>query len=196
MRAIRPALAIAGLLLAVTASAQQGPAREITFYSEPDYRGDRLTLTQARDRIQLGWQIRSLRMPEGDRWLVCPRIKFQGNCEVMFKSEPSTRMFVGSARPRKRSDLPAPPPRPIEAAADAGTSPGPSLRGTNAEFFAAPMIGGQRAPSCESGGNDCTEEAADRFCQAQGWPGSAYQRSEAVEGRNYLVDVLCTRRGD
>jgi hypothetical protein len=196
MRRMLATICLATLLPAVTASAQQGAVREITFFSEPNYQGDRLTLTQERDRLQLGWQIRSIRMPQGDRWLVCPRIKFAGNCEIIIKNEPSTRMFVGSARPRKNADLPAPPPRPADAAAEADTNAGPSLRGTNAEFFSAPLIGGRRAESCESGGSDCTEESADRFCRAQGWSGASYQRSEQAEGRNVLVDVLCTRRGD
>jgi hypothetical protein len=196
MRGILTTIVIASLMPPVMASAQQGAAREITFFSEPNYQGDRLTLTQERDRLQLGWQIRSIRMPQGDRWLVCPRVKFAGNCEIIIKNEPSVRMFVGSARPRKNADLPPPPPRPADAATEGDTSPGPSLRGTNAEFFSAPMENGRRASSCESGGNDCTEESADRFCRTQGWAGAAYQRSEQADGRNVLVDVLCTRRGD
>jgi len=182
--------ALLSLLILAPSTSAQAPLRSITLYSEPNFQGDQLTVTQARERIQLGWQIRSVRMPEGDRWLVCPRVEYEGNCVILIKSDPSTRFFVGSVRPRKNADLPPPAPGTRPEAGD----PGPSLRGAESEYFATPMLNGQRALSCDSGGEGCARDAADAFCNAQGWPRAVFQRQEQIDGRHHLTDVLCARQ--
>lgn len=68
---------------------------------------------------------------------------------------------------------------------------GGSLRGMAAEFFPAPAERGGRVLSCVSGAAACAQDSARRFWGARGWPAVG---QETVGGRNYLADVLCTRR--
>ena len=89
------------------------------------------------------------------------------------------------------------PPVALQAAPAlaAPSAVGQQLRGQTAEFHLTPTAGGQRIQVSPA----TTEEAArraDSFCYAIGLRRSAYESLETVDGKVYLTDVLCTRRGE
>ena len=176
--------AVAALALPPAAAAQR--SGEITFYSDMAFRGRTFTVSGPRENINIPWKVRSARL-SGGAWEICTRSGYRGQCNQVSRDQGNIAWTVASARPSGAAPvpLPQPLPRPPPAAT--------SLRGMSAEFFPAPGDRGGRVPSCPSGAAACAAEAADRFCQRQGWTASSYERQETVSGRIYLADVLCTR---
>ncbi|MGE5721699.1 MAG: hypothetical protein ACM3YM_04490 [Sphingomonadales bacterium] len=169
-------------------SIAQLPSRELTLFSEPDFHGKSITLAEPHKQLRVPWQVRSVRITEGDRWLLCSQADYEGDCKPVFESLPRVRLAVASALPRRHTNLPPPPPMP------AGFG-GPSLRGATSEFFPAPESNGARIV-CGAEDSSCAEKNAERFCRMRGWSGAAYAQEEKSGSATYVADVLCTQGHD
>lgn len=173
----------ASLLASITFSA---PARaqsqgELVLYSDMAFRGQAYAVTGPREHVSAPFVVRSAKVARGSTWQVCTDDAYRGQCNIVSDDQGNIAWRVRSARPLQ--GVPGP------------VAPGNarSLRGMSAEFFPQPSIRGSRVLSCTSGTAACATQAADRFCKAQGWTASSYDRQETVRGRIYLADVLCTR---
>ena len=172
---------VAVFVAATPAMAQSGG--EATLYSHGNFRGGRMVLSDAREKMD-PVQVESLQLTPGSIWELCSGRTFSG-CKRFSESRKSMVMTVRSARPIEGAI-----PESASAAVGSLKGSGASLRGLASEFFVMPDEGGSRI---EVGGTAgaLPQRAAD-FCRAHGWRQSPYQREQSVGGRNYLADVLCT----
>ena len=168
---------------------------EATIYRDANFSGPAVFVGEAKTNLALRWSVNSIRVRSGT-WELCARTRYRSPCITVSADEPNIRRFapqmmtIQSMRPLGGGATTLPevihPP--------AGTS----LRGMAAEFFPAPgNSAGRRVLACGYGSAtaNCAATTADNYCKSIGWAGSASQRMETVNGREYLADVLCTRTG-
>ena len=55
-------------------------AGQMGLYQEPRYGGDDLTFLSPRSVIAIDWPIRSILIHPGERWQICERARFRGEC--------------------------------------------------------------------------------------------------------------------
>lgn len=178
---------------AAVAQERAWPGRdpEATIYRDPGYQGPAVAISRANPNLGLAWPVRSIRVRSGT-WQLCPQRNFGGRCLTVNRDTPNLGNQLGagsrlvSIRPIG-GGVTEPPPRP---------TPNQSLRGMGSEFFPAPVRNGQRVQCAggQSTGN-CAKVAADQFCRASGWNGSAHQTLQSEGRRVYIADVLCVRSG-
>jgi hypothetical protein len=77
-------------------------AGQMGVYQEPRYGGDDLTFMSPRSAIAVDWPIRSILIHPGERWQICERARFRGECMILDRSVPDAReagiQGFGSAR--------------------------------------------------------------------------------------------------
>lgn len=77
-------------------------AGQMGLYQEPRYGGDDLTFRSPRTTIAVDWAIRSILIHPGERWQICERARFRGECMILDRSVPDAReagiQGFGSAR--------------------------------------------------------------------------------------------------
>jgi hypothetical protein len=77
-------------------------AGQMGLYQEPRYGGDDLTFMSPRSAIAVDWPIRSILIHPGERWQICERARFRGECMILDRSVPDAReagiQGFGSAR--------------------------------------------------------------------------------------------------
>ena len=152
-------------------------------FSRALFKGSPVTVSGP-TRSMGGFVVKSLRLAPNSAWELCTGNTFTG-CTKFTQSRSAMAMTVRSARP-------VAPPITASAIAPSAHLKGSdlSLRGLASEFFVMPQEGGARIEVDDRKGGD--SQRANEFCRAHGWRISAYEREQAVEGRRYLADVLCT----
>lgn len=77
-------------------------AGQMGLYQEPRYGGDDLTFASPRTVLAVDWPIRSILIHPGERWQICERARFRGECMILDRSVPDAReagiQGFGSAR--------------------------------------------------------------------------------------------------
>ena len=156
---------------------------QAVLFSRALFKGPGITVSGP-TRSMGGFVVRSLQLAPNSAWELCTGNTFTG-CTKFTQSKSAMAMTVRSARP-------VAPPITASSMAPAAHLKGSdlSLRGLASEFFVMPQEGGARIEVDDRKGGDA--QRANEFCRAHGWRISAYQREQAVEGRRYLADVLCT----
>jgi hypothetical protein len=173
--------AVAGATAGLPALAQSND--EAVLFSQGHFKGFSMTISGPTRSID-ALVVKSIRIPPGSAWELCSGSTFTG-CTRFTQSKAAMALTVRSVRP-------VAPPIP----ATATVSPGPvkasggSLRGLASEFFVTPEEAGNRIEVEPSAG--ALPRRATDFCRTHGWRTSAYQREQAIDGRRYLADVLCT----
>ena len=180
-RILMIAAAVAGGSASSGAIAQS--SGEATLFTRGRFEGAGVTLSGPRQAMN-PILVESLRIAPGTAWDLCSGRTFTG-CKRFSESRPSMVMTVRSARP-----VAAPIPASASAAVEGAKGSGASLRGLDSEFFVMPDEGGTRVEVADTPG--ALPQRASDFCRGHGWRTSAYQRVQAIGGRNYLADVLCT----
>ena len=176
---------ITGTAIAVAAAASSASAQvsgDAVIFSRALFKGISTTISGP-TRSMGGILVKSIQVPPNSAWELCTGNTFTG-CKRFSQSKSAMVMTVRSARPIA-------PPIPASATFSARTVSGSdaSLRGFASEFFVMPQENGSRIEVMPNGG---ISEPATAFCRTHGWHASAYEREQAVQGRRYLADVLCT----
>ena len=125
MKKMMTALAAAAFAAVPAMAAQQGtsvarsgasttPAGELGLYEMTGYNGDYMMVDRAMTTVHTDWNIRSISVHPGDRWQICARPRFQGDCIVLDRSVPDATMIgvqgqIGSARMAPAATAPAAP---------------------------------------------------------------------------------------
>lgn len=108
--------AMAGLLAAAPAAATQQGADsgnravpqtlpgELTLYEMTEYNGEAYVIDGPNSAVRTDWNIRSLAIHPGDRWQICARPRFRGDCIVLDRSVHDATLIgvrgqIGSTRP-------------------------------------------------------------------------------------------------
>ena len=111
MKKIYLALAAAGSVVAMPLLAEQRMNQntpqvhgELILYKEPNFNGETATIDNAMTTVRTQWNIRSLSVFPGDRWQICARPRFRGDCIILDRNVPDATMIgvtgqIGSARP-------------------------------------------------------------------------------------------------
>lgn len=175
------ALAAAAGGAAIGSAAAAQVDGEATLYSSSHFKGFSLSLSDPRQSID-ALVVKSIQMAPGSAWDLCSGNTFTG-CKRFSQSTSSMVMTVRSARPV------APATAGVSSGAGV-TGSGASLRGLASEFFAMPAESGARVEVSATAAGALPQRATE-FCRTHGWRTSAYQRVQAVGGRDYLADVLC-----
>lgn len=197
MNAFESRTLLAGLALALCATAATAQGNSATIYRDANFSGPAIAIDRANANLGLRYQIQSIRVAGGS-WELCPQPNFRGNCLTITQSSRDLRRSHNWAGPLQSI-------RPVDDWNGGGGSNGglqQSLRGMASEFFPAPRdgrgSGAARVLACNTGNNPspgCAAQTADRFCRSHGWGGSARELMETVNRRTYLADVLCVRSG-
>lgn len=172
------------LVVGLAGSAASAQTSEAVMFSRALFKGAEITLNGPTRSID-AFVVKSLRIPPNSIWELCTGNTFT-HCTRFSHSRDGMVMTVRSARP-------VAPPIAASASAAIGSVKGSdvSLRGLASEFFVLPQENGNRIEVDGSGSRSASERAAG-FCRAHGWHGSAYEREQAIGGREYLADVLCS----
>jgi hypothetical protein len=173
--------AVAGATASSSALAQS--TDEAVLFSQGHFKGFSMRFsgpTRSLDALM----VKSIQIPPGSSWELCSGSTFTG-CTRFTQSKAAMAMTVRSVRP-------VAPPIPATAIVSPGQvkASGGSLRGLASEFFVTPEEGGNRIEVDPAGG--ALPRRATEFCRTHGWRTSAYEREQAIDGRRYLADVLCT----
>lgn len=172
----------------------------ITLWSEPGFRGRRLTLTDRVNNLSnrgFNDQARSVEVHSG-RWTLCRHDDFGGRC-VTVTRDVSDLQRLGLDR-QVTSLTPGEPPR-----SDDGYGPGPGpggpisggVRGVDAVFYPRPEIRGYPVAACLTRfGAGCGAQAADRLCRSVGHGRAVYFGVERLYGDVWHLDDRRTSRGD
>lgn len=195
-RAAGAVVALAAALVPASPGRAQQPTAA-TIYRDAGFTGPAVAVSRANPNMRLTFSIQSIRIDAGT-WELCPQANFRGKCITV--SQPTANLARDYGWRGSLQSI-----RPLE-----GTSPGgrsPTLKGMAAQFFPQPRDGaagtaGNRVAACAADNGvradsaaACARTSADRFCAGQGWTRSSHELIETIEGRNYLADVLCVRRG-
>jgi hypothetical protein len=179
----------------------------ITFYERPDFEGAAITFRQSETKVRVPFIPRSLRA-EGI-WRVCSSGNFGGRCVLVDSAHRDAQrklgfmLTVGSVQAGDDAQAAAGVGYQGQGYGGQGYQSGwsgpiggPSLRGVNVYFYAAPEIGRERIEACAGGGNysGCAAATADRLCNYAGWPRAGSFGQQAIGRRTYLADVVCTNR--
>jgi hypothetical protein len=191
-------LVMAAVLIAAPVAAQQQARVTIpgqgqgtlTFFERPNFGGAAVTYRNSENNIRVPFSVRSVKA-EGV-WRICSDTNLRGNCVFANSNYADSQRDLGL-----RSNV-----RSVEARSQGGggnwSGPvgGQTLRGTAAQFWAAPEIGRRRVESCATGNGsaNCAAATADRFCAYAGWRKAQHHMQLTVSGRIVLADVLCTNR--
>ncbi|MGH8336044.1 MAG: hypothetical protein ACRETL_04300, partial [Gammaproteobacteria bacterium] len=93
-------VAIGLLFCGLATLAQAQVAREITFFSDPGYRGARYTVTGPRTNLSIPFVPRSALLQGGASWEICNSRDYRGTCNTLRDSTRDLRFAViRSARP-------------------------------------------------------------------------------------------------
>ncbi|MFK4875230.1 hypothetical protein [Novosphingobium sp. ZW T3_23] len=158
-------------------TAQNQGGLEVMLHRDARFGGPFQSITGPRTDLNLGWEVRSIRVRSGE-WQICTGRNYTGRCTTIDRDQPTlSQQFrdVVSVRPT----------------GGWGTGVGQSLRGAASEFFPAPRRNGERI-ECRAGAN-CARQEANQFCRSLGWLVSRTQGTETVGGKTYVTDVLCAR---
>ena len=107
MKALMMAV-MAAALLATGASAadkKESPARqgELILYQETNYNGDNYTVDRDNTFIHTDWNIRSIALYPGEKWQVCNKPRFQGDCLILTDNLPdASTMGINGQVPSAR----------------------------------------------------------------------------------------------
>lgn len=154
---------------------QQG-GLEAILHRDTLFNGPLQSIRAPTPTLNLEWDVRSIRVRSGE-WQICTGRNYTGTCRTIDRDQPT---LSGQFR-RIQS---------IRPTGGFGTGLGDSLRGATAEFFPAPLRGGQRI---ECSGSSCARSEANSFCRSVGWLLARSQALETVDGRSVVADVLCAR---
>jgi len=158
-------------------TAQNQGGLEAVLHRDARFSGPFQSVTGPRTDLNLGWEVRSIRVRSGE-WQICTGRNYTGRCTTVDRDQPMLNpqfRDVVSMRPT----------------GGWGTGVGQSLRGAASEFFPAPRRNGQRI-ECRSGAS-CARQEANQFCRSLGWLVSRSQATETENGKTYVADVLCAR---
>ena len=187
-------LAIGLALLPASAAGAQATGNRgdsATIYRDSGFRGPAVAVERANPNLRLNFPVQSIRVARGT-WELCPEPNFRGRCLTVSQSTQDLRRAHNWPGPLQSM-------RPVGDGGwgGGGGNTGQSLRGMASEFFPAPRQGNARVPACPTGSATaaCAAASANRFCQQQGWRGSARQLMETENRRAYLADVLCVQSG-
>lgn len=175
-------VATLGLLSLHSAAIGQSGDHAI-LYSRALFKGPEISVSGP-TRSMGGFVVKSLKISPNSAWELCTGNTFTG-CTKFTQSRSGMVMTVRSARP-------VAPPITSGTIAPIAHLKGSdlSLRGLASEFYVMPQEGGARIEVDDRAKNDSAR--ATEFCRAHGWRVAAYERQQAVDGRRYLADVLCT----
>jgi hypothetical protein len=175
------AATVVGAMAGPSALAQTND--EAVLFSQGHFKGFSMRISGPTRSIN-ALLVKSIQIPPGGAWELCSGSTFTG-CTRFTQSKAAMAITVRSARP-------VAPPIPATATISAGPvkASGGSLRGLASEFFVTAEEGGNRIEVESAAG--ALPRRATEFCRTHGWRTSAYEREQAIEGRRYLADVLCT----
>ena len=162
----------------------------LTFFERQGFGGAAMTFRTTENNVRIPFQVRSVKA-EGV-WRICSDTNLRGRCVYANSNYANSERDLG-LRNTVRSVAP-------QSGGGGGSWTGPvggqTLRGTAAQFWAAPEIGRRRVESCAngSGGANCAAATAERFCAYAGWRAMKHHMQLTVSGRIVLADVLCTNR--
>ncbi|MFL6726682.1 MAG: hypothetical protein ACJ8FS_09240 [Sphingomicrobium sp.] len=176
------AAAIAGAAAGSAAAAQSND--EVVLYSQGHFKGFRMPVSGPTRSIG-ELLVKSVQIAPGSAWDLCSGSTFTG-CKRFTQSNPAMVMTVRSARP-----VAAPIPATATVSGGPLRGSGGSLRGLASEYFVMPDAAGNRIEVDDKVAGALLQRATE-FCRTRGWRTSAYQRVQALAGRTYLADVLCT----
>lgn len=163
----------------------------LTFFERQNFGGAAVTYRSSENNIRVPFNVRSVKA-EGV-WRICSDTNFRGNCIFANSNYADSQRDLGL-----RTNV-----RSVEARSQGGgggnwNGPvgGQTLRGTAAQFWAAPEIGRRRVEACAygNGSANCAAATAARFCSYAGWRVAKNHLMLTVGGRVVLADVLCTNR--
>lgn len=77
---------------------------ELTLYEMTDYNGEAYVIDGPNSSVRTDWNIRSVAIHPGDRWQICARPRFRGDCIVLGRSVHDAALIgvrgqIGSTRP-------------------------------------------------------------------------------------------------
>ena len=77
---------------------------ELTLYEMTEYNGEAYVIDGPNSAVRTDWNIRSLAIHPGDRWQICARPRFRGDCIVLDRSVHDATLIgvrgqIGSTRP-------------------------------------------------------------------------------------------------
>jgi hypothetical protein len=109
---MKKTIVMSALLVAASAGAQpapaQGPAQagEMILYEQTNYNGDSYTIDRDRPTVKTTWNIRSIAIHPGEKWQICARPRYQGDCIVLPRSVNDAKLIgvegqIGSTRRAK-----------------------------------------------------------------------------------------------
>ena len=180
---------------ALAAAALAGPVQaqtaggELVLFSKGHFKGVSRHLDGPSQYMEV-FTVRSVQVPPGEEWDLCTGNKFSG-CRRVSASDPTTAMTIRSVRPAGQAALAAATAAAVAAGVPVASVAPQVLRGFASEFFVAPAEGGNRIEL--PGGADAAARA-DAFCRSNGWRSAAHEDVQAVSGRSFLADVLCTAK--
>lgn len=159
--------------------AQGAGGLEAIIHRDTFFNGPFQSVTTSRPDLNLGWEVRSIRVRSGE-WQICTGRNFMGRCTTIDRDTPTLN-------PQFRSV------QSMRPTGGWGTGVGQSLRGVASEFFPAPRRNGQRIECQGRSNSSCARQAANQFCRSVGWLVARTQGIETEGGRSYVADVLCAR---
>jgi beta/gamma crystallin len=105
-------IVMAALLVAGGAGAQPAPVQspaqpgEMILYEQVNYNGDSYMVDRDRPSVTTKWNIRSIAIHPGEKWQICAKPRFQGDCIVLPRSVNDAKLIgvlgqIGSTRRAK-----------------------------------------------------------------------------------------------
>jgi opacity protein-like surface antigen len=92
MKALTMSVILAALLATGASAADKkvSPARqgELILYQDTNYNGDNYTVNRDNTFIHTDWNIRSIALYPGEKWQICNKPRFQGDCLTLTDSVP------------------------------------------------------------------------------------------------------------
>jgi beta/gamma crystallin len=105
---VMSALLAAGSAGAQPPSQPQSPAQagEMILYEQTNYNGDSYPIDRDRPYVKTTWNIRSIAIHPGEKWQICAKPRFQGDCIVLPRSVNDAKLIgvmgqIGSTRRAK-----------------------------------------------------------------------------------------------
>jgi hypothetical protein len=86
----------------------KSPARpgELALYQQLNFNGDDYTIDRSNSSIRTDWDVRSIAIHPGDKWQICNKPRFQGDCITLTESLPDASKIgvMGQVPSAKRLD--------------------------------------------------------------------------------------------
>lgn len=191
MQASASAILLLGVVLGGAANPAAPAPAQLTLFADRFYRGAAQRFSSDVVRLAVPVVPRSLRID--GRWQLCSEANFEGRCvEIDRDYAVEAALGMGFAvqslrrlKPGAGAGTPA-----------AGVAPGgASSTGIASRYWPAPTYGGERVLACPGGkpSLNCAHDSAEAMCRRAGYRVVRYWQIEAVAGRVYLADILCTR---